>query len=74
MQYRGTVTSGPFATGSKSEHDAVRLVTEQGSFVLRRRGGNAFRDPTLEKLVGKTIECDGVVSGPTLIISEWREV
>lgn len=74
MQYRGRVTSGPFATGSKSEREAVRLVTENGSFVLRRRGGNAFRDPVLEKLVGKTIECDGYLTGNTLIIAEWRVV
>ena len=74
MQYRGTVTSESFAAGSKSEHRAVKLVTDRGSYVLRRRGGNAFRDPALEKLVGKTIECDGQVSGNTLIIADWREV
>jgi hypothetical protein len=74
MQYRGTVTSEPFAVGSKSEHQAVKLVTDRGTYVLRRQGGNAFRDPTLEKLVGKTIECEGRVSGTTLIITDWREL
>lgn len=74
MQYRGTVISESFAVGSKSEHDAVKLVTDRGTYVLRRRGGNAFRDPALEKLVGATIECDGVLSGNTLIIADWRQV
>lgn len=52
----------------------MTLVTADGSYVLRRRDGNAFRDAVLEALVGKTIECDGRVAGTTLIMDEWREV
>ena len=74
MPYRGTVTSEPIAVGSKSEHTAVKLVTDRGTYVLRRQGGNAFRDPALQKLVGKTIECEGQLSGNTLIIATYREV
>jgi hypothetical protein len=74
MTFKGTVIKKPFALGSKSEHDAVCLVSDRGEFVLRRRGGNPFSDPELEKLVGKQIRCDGDIAGYTLIISTWSEL
>jgi len=72
MRYRGLVVKRRIGIGSKSEHDAVKLVTEKREYVLRRRGGNPFSDPVLNTLVGKTIECDGIVHGRTLIMSDWR--
>jgi hypothetical protein len=74
MTFEGHVVKRPFATGTKSEHDAVMLVTDAGDYVLRRQGGNAFRDPELDRLVGKTIAAEGVVRGYTLIMSKWHEV
>lgn len=73
-EYRGHVVSKPFAPGSKSEHEAVVLVTESGEFVLRRRRGNPFHDDELERLVGHEIVCTGEVAGYTVIMSEWRVV
>jgi hypothetical protein len=73
MIFNGTVIKKLFARGSKSEHEAVCLVTDHGEFVLRRRGGNPFSDPELDKLVGKQISCEGEVVGYTLIISSWSE-
>ena len=64
----------PFAVGSKSEHDVVMLVTDSGEYVLRREGGNPFHDPTLAQLVGKQIQCTGVLHGYTLIMSDWDEL
>jgi hypothetical protein len=74
MQFRGQVVKKPFAVGSKSERRAVKLVTDQGEYVLRREDGNPLADPVLDALVGKTIECEGTVYGYTLIVSAWREV
>ncbi len=69
---RGTVTRRPYAMGSKSEHEAVMLVTDDGEFRLRRKGGNPFSDPSLDRLVGKHIEAEGVVAGPAFILE--REI
>jgi len=44
-RYSGSVVKRPFGVGSKSEHDAIFLVTKDGDYVLRRQGGNAFSDP-----------------------------
>lgn len=73
MTFNGTVIKKMFARGSKSEHEAVYLVTDQGEFVLRRRGGNPFSDSELDKLVGKQIRCEGEVVGYTLVMSAWSE-
>ncbi len=73
MRYRGLVVKKRIGVGSKSEHDAVKLVTDKREYVLRRKGGNPFSDPVLDTLVGKTIACEGIVHGRTLIMSSWRE-
>jgi hypothetical protein len=73
MQCRGRVVKKPFGVGSKSEHDAVMLVTDSGEYVLRRLGGNAFRDPELDQLVGKSIAAEGILHGYTFIMSSWEE-
>jgi hypothetical protein len=68
----GMVTRARVAPSSKSEHVAVVLRTPEGSeYVLRRVGGNAFRDEVLEDLVGKTITGSGSVSGQILILHDW---
>ena len=74
MKYQGQVIKRRFAAGSKSEHDAVMLSTDSGDYVLRRHGGNAFRDPVLDSLVGETITCDGVVDGYTLKMKDWTKI
>ena len=71
----GRVTSHLTAKGSKSERQAVFLETDnEGSFLLRRRGGNPFFDPILQNLVGKTIHCRGILTEHTFIISDWDEI
>jgi len=69
----GKVIRQPYAVGSKSERMAILLRTPDEDYVLRRRGGNPFHDPELEKLVGKQINCSGVLTDHTLIISTWDE-
>jgi hypothetical protein len=70
----GQVVKAPFATGSKSEKEAVFLNSDKGRFVLRRVGGNPFFDPELEKLVGKTIRARGEAAGYTFLLSDWNEL
>jgi hypothetical protein len=74
VEYHGRVVKKPVALGTKSEREAVMLVTAKGEFVLRRQGGNAYKDPELDALVGKSIACDGTLHGYTVIMSEWREL
>lgn len=74
MTFRGRVEQRRVGRGSKSEHDAVVLVTEGGSYTLRRRGGHAFKDPVLATLVGKELEFEGVLLDNTLNVTSWREV
>ena len=69
---RGKVTRRPYAAGSKSEHEAVMLVTDEGEFRLQIKGGNPFHDPALERLVGRQIEAEGIVAGPAFILE--REI
>jgi hypothetical protein len=68
--YSGSVVKRPFGAGTKSEHDAVLLVTKDKEYVLRRQGGNAFQDPELERLIGKRVRCTGTVAGYTLLITD----
>ncbi len=74
MTFRGKVVTKPFGRGSKSEHEAVYLETSAGDYVLRRAGGNPFRDVKLDSLVGKEITCEGFTTDHTLIMSEWTVI
>jgi hypothetical protein len=71
MQLRGRVTRGPFGRGSKSEHMAVYLEAGTARYVLRRRGGNAFADPTLAELVGQEIEAEGTLVEDLFLMDSW---
>ena len=72
MQYHGKVVRQPFGEDSKSDHQAVVLLTPQGPLKLRRPGGNPFLDPELEKLVGQVIACDGELHQGQLLMTNWN--
>ena len=74
MQYHGKVVRQPFAAGSKSDHQAVVLLTSDGPLKLRRIGGNPFLDPDLEMLVGQEIDCDGEIYQGQLLMTRWNVV
>lgn len=74
MKWTGLVTRTRRNVGSKSERDAVTLETDQGEFVLRVLGGNAYGDPRLDALVGKRIRCEGNLAGRTILLREWSEI
>ena len=74
MELRGKIVKESFGQGTKSERLAVQLITPAGKYILRRAEGNAFKDPVLEELVGKTIVGTGMLQGYVFIMSEWQEV
>lgn len=70
-EFTGQVIKKPFGAGSKSEHLAVMLVTGAGEYVLRRKGGNPFADPELDRLVGRRIRAGGLLRDYTFIMDKW---
>jgi hypothetical protein len=73
MELTGEVIRKTVSGGSKSEHAAVVLKTEQGTeYVLRRKGGNAFADAELDRLVGQHIRAEGFVHGYTFVLDHWQ--
>jgi len=74
IELTGKVIQKKFAEGSKSEHNAVYLETPEGSYQLRRLGGNPFSDPELNKFVGKKINATGILKGLLFIAKNLTEI
>jgi hypothetical protein len=72
MKIRGRVIKKQLYVGTKSEHEGLMLVTSEGEYKLRRRGGNPFWDEALASLEGKEIECEGLLRGNQVIMSWWN--
>jgi hypothetical protein len=72
MELKGKVVKQPFGLGSKSAHDAVMLVTPDGTYRLRKAGGNPFQDPDLDHLVGQEIVLKGILHQGTVIMDSWE--
>lgn len=70
MELAGTVVSKLFGEGSKSEHMGVFICTPQGDYLLRKSGNNPFKDPELEKLIGKNIVATGEIVEYIFFIDE----
>jgi hypothetical protein len=66
----GSVTSGRYARGTKSERDTVFLIVGTTRYVLRRKGGPAFGDDALTKYTGHTVRCDGFIVGTTFLAEQ----
>lgn len=67
----GLVQKKRLWSGTKSEHDGVVLVTEDGEYKLRRQGGNPFHDEALDPLVGQRIRCECLVREQQIIMTSW---
>jgi hypothetical protein len=74
MEKTGYVRKKPFAVGSKSEREAVVLVTPSREYVLGRQGCNQLQDEELEQLVGKKVRFRGVEHSYKFLVSDWEEV
>lgn len=74
MKFLGTVIADTFAAGSKSERQAIFLQTQNGRLLLRREGGNAMHDQSLQQWIGASVEVDGEVHQNVLIAREIRKL
>jgi hypothetical protein len=74
VELTGKLVQKKFGSGSKSEHDAVYLETDEGSYVLRRVGANAFSDPGLKKLLGKTVCATGMITNTLFLASTVKDI
>lgn len=70
----GTVASGAFGAGSKSEREAIWLQVGAERFVLRRKDGPSYGDSELTGYVGKRVSCDGFIVGSLLLAEHIRIV
>lgn len=67
MEIKGEVILKKVNLGSKSEHEAVCLLTSEGASIrLRRPGGNPFNDDKLSEWVGKNVTIKGDFFKPVL--------
>ncbi len=73
MKLKGKVVTGIFSPGSKSEHEAVYLETEEGRHRLKRKGGNPFSDESLKAFIGKNIIAEGELNDYFFEITEDPE-
>jgi hypothetical protein len=74
MTLEGRVKRKRINVGSKSEHDAVVLVTSDGEHKLRLQGGHPFRDPEVDALVGKRIRGEGIMSARQFIMERYEVI
>jgi len=72
--FRGRVVRKLLGAGTKSEHEALVLVTDAGEYRLRRLGGNPFWDEALAPLEGKRVECTGTVRDGVLLLERFAIV
>ncbi len=73
VELTGKVVKKTFGKGSKSDHEAVYIETEKGDYRLRRKGGNPFHDPVLQKLIGKEITATGIINEYNFIARQVKE-
>ena len=70
MEITGKLILKTFSPGSKSEHEAVYIVTSNGEYVLRRVGANPFNDPDLKAMAGKEVTASGEIIGYLFLADE----
>lgn len=73
VQLSGKVVMKKTSEGSKSERNAVLLQTENKSYVLRKMGGNPFKDTSLEIFAGKSITATGILDRNLFLAKEIKE-
>lgn len=74
MVITGKAIKKPFAKGSKSEHDAIYIVTSQGEYVLRKKNDNPFENKTLQSFIGKNVKAEGTLKDYLFLADKVWEV
>ncbi len=59
-QYSGRVKKEKVLPGSKNEHEAFVLETAEGSYRLKRIGGNPYYDDMFENYLNKEVLIEGI--------------
>ena len=72
MELHGVVKRKVIRRGTKSEHQALVLVTPEGEYKLRRTGGNTFWDETLAELEDQQLRCTGELDGNEIFMDSWE--
>jgi len=73
VELSGRVMRSHVGGESKSSREAVTLRGDDGmTYVLRKQGGPAFGDESLDSLVGSALTVNGLAVGNTLIMKSWR--
>lgn len=72
IQLSGKVVKKRVAKGSKSEREAILLQTKDTEYILRKWGGNPFRDASLEMLTGKQITATGILDKNLFLVKDIR--
>ena len=72
MKLRGVVRRKTVRRGTKSEHEALMLVTANKEYKLRRRGGNPFRDDELAELEDRQVRVEGESDGTEFFLDTWE--
>ena len=73
LQLSGKVVMKKTSEGSKSERSAMLLQTESKSYILRKMGGNPFKDVSLEIFAGKNITATGILDRNLFLAKEIKE-
>jgi len=69
----GWVSRDTYAAGSKSEHAALLLTTDDGTrYLLRRLRGPAYADPELDPLAGHRVEVTGLIHRDVFLMEQSR--
>jgi hypothetical protein len=74
VEIEGRVTRKRINVGSKSEHQAMVLVTKDGEFKLRRQGGHPFSDPDVQALHGKRIRAKGIIAAGQFLMETYEVI
>lgn len=74
VKLSGVLVRKAFGKGSKSEHDAVYIKTENADFVLRKKGANPFENRELLELVGRTVEATGTINEYLFLAEEIKVI
>jgi hypothetical protein len=73
VRIRGNVGRRTYAADSKSERQAMMIMTEDGAeYLLRRAGANPYADPELDALDGALIEATGRLHRDVFLVEEYR--
>lgn len=73
--FNGVVQRAIVNQGSKSEHNAIVLKTDQGDQLKLRVGGlNPFESRGLSHLVGSRVKTEGIVANGALFVGKLEDI